>query len=143
MRTTPRKMTLQGKHTAGSLATCRRHQEDLLLSVSDHLHASHAILSIYCCLLVVLIVLIAIHDCSSFSNNKATLDSSRKFLLGCKDKLKPTEENRSSGIHEIHVCVYFPHIFPTANLFLSFIFRYVSTSLRFLYCVFAQNKSIK
>lgn len=32
-----------------------------------------------------------------FSNNKATSDPSRKFLLSCKDKLKQTEENRSSG----------------------------------------------
>lgn len=33
----------------------------------------------------------------SSSNNKATLDPSRKFLLGCKDKLKQAEENRNSA----------------------------------------------
>ncbi|XP_059198676.1 ubiquitin carboxyl-terminal hydrolase 37 isoform X1 [Centropristis striata] len=33
----------------------------------------------------------------SSSNNKATSDPSRKFLLSCKDKLKQAEENRSSG----------------------------------------------
>ncbi|XP_067459090.1 ubiquitin carboxyl-terminal hydrolase 37 [Thunnus thynnus] len=33
----------------------------------------------------------------SSSNNKATSDPSRKFLLSCKDKLKQTEENRSSA----------------------------------------------
>ncbi|KAJ8403514.1 hypothetical protein AAFF_G00352860 [Aldrovandia affinis] len=33
----------------------------------------------------------------SSSNNKATSDPSRKFLLGCKEKLKHSEENRSSG----------------------------------------------
>ncbi|XP_037646758.1 ubiquitin carboxyl-terminal hydrolase 37 isoform X2 [Sebastes umbrosus] len=33
----------------------------------------------------------------SSSNNKATSDSSRKFLLSCKDKLKQAEENRSSA----------------------------------------------
>ncbi|KAF7658148.1 hypothetical protein LDENG_00016690 [Lucifuga dentata] len=32
----------------------------------------------------------------SSSNNKATSDPSRKFLLSCKDKLKQAEENRSS-----------------------------------------------
>lgn len=32
-----------------------------------------------------------------FSNNKAITDSSRKFLLSCKDKLKQSEENRASG----------------------------------------------
>lgn len=32
-----------------------------------------------------------------FSNNKATSDPSRKFLLSCKEKLKQAEENRSSG----------------------------------------------
>ncbi|XP_055734958.1 ubiquitin carboxyl-terminal hydrolase 37-like [Salvelinus fontinalis] len=32
----------------------------------------------------------------SSSNNKATPDPSRKFLLSCKDKLKQAEENRSS-----------------------------------------------
>uniref|UniRef100_A0A4W6FFB4 Ubiquitin carboxyl-terminal hydrolase n=1 Tax=Lates calcarifer TaxID=8187 RepID=A0A4W6FFB4_LATCA len=32
----------------------------------------------------------------SSSNNKATSDPSRKFLLSCKEKLKQTEENRSS-----------------------------------------------
>ncbi|XP_077472978.1 ubiquitin carboxyl-terminal hydrolase 37 isoform X2 [Stigmatopora argus] len=31
----------------------------------------------------------------SSSNNKATLDTSRKFLMNCKDKLKQAEENRS------------------------------------------------
>lgn len=31
------------------------------------------------------------------SNNKATSDPSRKFLLSCKEKLKQAEENRSSG----------------------------------------------
>lgn len=33
----------------------------------------------------------------SSSNNKATSDPSRKFLLSCKEKLKQTEENRSSA----------------------------------------------
>ncbi|KAI1899452.1 hypothetical protein AGOR_G00061940 [Albula goreensis] len=33
----------------------------------------------------------------SSSNNKATSDPSRKFLLSCKEKLKHSEENRSSG----------------------------------------------
>ncbi|XP_054881582.1 ubiquitin carboxyl-terminal hydrolase 37-like isoform X1 [Poeciliopsis prolifica] len=33
----------------------------------------------------------------SSSNNKATSDPSRKFLLSCKDKLKQSEENRSSA----------------------------------------------
>uniref|UniRef100_A0A8D3CLA9 Ubiquitin carboxyl-terminal hydrolase n=1 Tax=Scophthalmus maximus TaxID=52904 RepID=A0A8D3CLA9_SCOMX len=33
----------------------------------------------------------------SSSNNKATSDPSRKFLLSCKEKLKQGEENRSSG----------------------------------------------
>ncbi|XP_029980667.1 ubiquitin carboxyl-terminal hydrolase 37 [Sphaeramia orbicularis] len=33
----------------------------------------------------------------SSSNNKATLDPSRKFVLTCKDKLKQPEENRSSA----------------------------------------------
>ncbi|XP_026151859.1 ubiquitin carboxyl-terminal hydrolase 37 isoform X2 [Mastacembelus armatus] len=33
----------------------------------------------------------------SSSNNKATSDVSRKFLLSCKDKLKQAEENRSSA----------------------------------------------
>uniref|UniRef100_UPI0037E7051E ubiquitin carboxyl-terminal hydrolase 37 n=1 Tax=Semicossyphus pulcher TaxID=241346 RepID=UPI0037E7051E len=33
----------------------------------------------------------------SSSNNKATSDPSRKFLLSCKDKLKQAEENRSSA----------------------------------------------
>ncbi|XP_068602511.1 ubiquitin carboxyl-terminal hydrolase 37 [Brachionichthys hirsutus] len=33
----------------------------------------------------------------SSSNNKATPDPSRKFLLSCKDKLKQVEENRSSA----------------------------------------------
>ncbi|TDH07187.1 hypothetical protein EPR50_G00121010 [Perca flavescens] len=33
----------------------------------------------------------------SSSNNKATLDPSRKFLQSCKDKLKQAEENRSSA----------------------------------------------
>uniref|UniRef100_A0A8C4IAH6 Ubiquitin carboxyl-terminal hydrolase n=1 Tax=Dicentrarchus labrax TaxID=13489 RepID=A0A8C4IAH6_DICLA len=33
----------------------------------------------------------------SSSNNKATSDPSRKYLLSCKDKLKQAEENRSSG----------------------------------------------
>ncbi|XP_072556239.1 ubiquitin carboxyl-terminal hydrolase 37 [Paramormyrops kingsleyae] len=33
----------------------------------------------------------------SSSNNKATSDPSRKFLLSCKEKLKQSEENRSSG----------------------------------------------
>ncbi|KAM9365405.1 ubiquitin carboxyl-terminal hydrolase 37 isoform 2-T2 [Pholidichthys leucotaenia] len=33
----------------------------------------------------------------SSSNNKATADSSRKFLQSCKDKLKQAEENRSSA----------------------------------------------
>uniref|UniRef100_A0A6Q2Y1U1 Ubiquitin carboxyl-terminal hydrolase n=1 Tax=Esox lucius TaxID=8010 RepID=A0A6Q2Y1U1_ESOLU len=33
----------------------------------------------------------------SSSNNKAVSDTSRKFLLSCKDKLKQVEENRSSG----------------------------------------------
>ncbi|XP_013873136.1 ubiquitin carboxyl-terminal hydrolase 37 isoform X2 [Austrofundulus limnaeus] len=33
----------------------------------------------------------------SSSNNKATSDPSRKYLLSCKDKLKQTEENRSSA----------------------------------------------
>uniref|UniRef100_A0A672HJQ1 Ubiquitin carboxyl-terminal hydrolase n=1 Tax=Salarias fasciatus TaxID=181472 RepID=A0A672HJQ1_SALFA len=33
----------------------------------------------------------------SSSNNKATSDPSRKFLLNCKDKLKQAEENRSSA----------------------------------------------
>ncbi|XP_047226998.1 ubiquitin carboxyl-terminal hydrolase 37 isoform X2 [Girardinichthys multiradiatus] len=33
----------------------------------------------------------------SSSNNKATADPSRKFLLSCKDKLKQAEENRSSA----------------------------------------------
>lgn len=33
----------------------------------------------------------------SSSNNKATSDPSRKFLLSCKDKLKQNEENRSSA----------------------------------------------
>ncbi|KAG7466789.1 hypothetical protein MATL_G00146030 [Megalops atlanticus] len=33
----------------------------------------------------------------SSSNNKATADPSRKFLLGCKEKLKHSEENRTSG----------------------------------------------
>ncbi|XP_064182843.1 ubiquitin carboxyl-terminal hydrolase 37-like [Anguilla rostrata] len=33
----------------------------------------------------------------SSSNNKASLDSSQKFLLSCKDKLKQAEDNRSSG----------------------------------------------
>lgn len=39
-----------------------------------------------------------LHHVFSSSNNKATLDPSRKFLLSCKDKLKQAEENRSSGI---------------------------------------------
>nr|XP_046218697.1 ubiquitin carboxyl-terminal hydrolase 37-like [Oncorhynchus gorbuscha]XP_046218698.1 ubiquitin carboxyl-terminal hydrolase 37-like [Oncorhynchus gorbuscha]XP_046218699.1 ubiquitin carboxyl-terminal hydrolase 37-like [Oncorhynchus gorbuscha] len=34
----------------------------------------------------------------SSSNNKATSDPSRKFLLSCKDKLKQAEENRSSSV---------------------------------------------
>uniref|UniRef100_A0A671U501 Ubiquitin carboxyl-terminal hydrolase n=1 Tax=Sparus aurata TaxID=8175 RepID=A0A671U501_SPAAU len=34
---------------------------------------------------------------SENSNNKATSDPSRKFLLSCKEKLKQAEENRSSG----------------------------------------------
>ncbi|KAJ8255464.1 hypothetical protein COCON_G00193280 [Conger conger] len=33
----------------------------------------------------------------SSSNNKATSDPSRKFLLSCKEKLKQSEENRSSA----------------------------------------------
>uniref|UniRef100_A0A8C5AS88 Ubiquitin carboxyl-terminal hydrolase n=1 Tax=Gadus morhua TaxID=8049 RepID=A0A8C5AS88_GADMO len=33
----------------------------------------------------------------SSSNNKATSDPSRKFLVSCKDKLKQSEENRSSA----------------------------------------------
>ncbi|XP_036400729.1 ubiquitin carboxyl-terminal hydrolase 37-like [Megalops cyprinoides] len=33
----------------------------------------------------------------SSSNNKATLDPSRKFLQSCKEKLRQSEENRSSG----------------------------------------------
>ncbi|KAM4558446.1 ubiquitin carboxyl-terminal hydrolase 37 isoform 2-T3 [Odontesthes bonariensis] len=33
----------------------------------------------------------------SSSNNKATSDPARKFLLSCKEKLKQTEENRSSA----------------------------------------------
>uniref|UniRef100_A0AAY4BMV5 Ubiquitin carboxyl-terminal hydrolase n=1 Tax=Denticeps clupeoides TaxID=299321 RepID=A0AAY4BMV5_9TELE len=33
----------------------------------------------------------------SSSNNKATSDSSRKFLLSCKEKLKQSEENRTSA----------------------------------------------
>ncbi|XP_061579846.1 ubiquitin carboxyl-terminal hydrolase 37 isoform X1 [Cololabis saira] len=33
----------------------------------------------------------------SSSNNKATSDPSRKFLLSCKEKLKQTEENRSAA----------------------------------------------
>uniref|UniRef100_A0A3P8S1N9 Ubiquitin carboxyl-terminal hydrolase n=1 Tax=Amphiprion percula TaxID=161767 RepID=A0A3P8S1N9_AMPPE len=33
----------------------------------------------------------------SSSNNKATSDPSRKYLLSCKDKLKQAEENRNSG----------------------------------------------
>uniref|UniRef100_A0A8C4I6B7 Ubiquitin carboxyl-terminal hydrolase n=1 Tax=Dicentrarchus labrax TaxID=13489 RepID=A0A8C4I6B7_DICLA len=33
----------------------------------------------------------------SSSNNKATSDPSRKYLLSCKDKLKQAEENRSSA----------------------------------------------
>ncbi|XP_056289419.1 ubiquitin carboxyl-terminal hydrolase 37 isoform X2 [Pseudoliparis swirei] len=33
----------------------------------------------------------------SSSNNKATSDPSRKFLMSCKDKLKQAEENRSSA----------------------------------------------
>lgn len=33
----------------------------------------------------------------SSSNNKATSDPSRKFLLSCKDKLRQAEENRSSA----------------------------------------------
>ncbi|XP_017285892.1 ubiquitin carboxyl-terminal hydrolase 37 isoform X2 [Kryptolebias marmoratus] len=33
----------------------------------------------------------------SSSNNKATFDPTRKFLLSCKEKLKQTEENRSSA----------------------------------------------
>lgn len=33
----------------------------------------------------------------SSSNNKATSDPSRKFLLSCKDKLKQSEENRGSA----------------------------------------------
>lgn len=33
----------------------------------------------------------------SSSNNKATSDPSRKFLLSCKEKLKTTEENRSAA----------------------------------------------
>lgn len=33
----------------------------------------------------------------SSSNNKATSDPSRKFLLSCKDKLKQAEENRNSA----------------------------------------------
>ncbi|XP_010878124.1 ubiquitin carboxyl-terminal hydrolase 37 [Esox lucius] len=33
----------------------------------------------------------------SSSNNKAVSDTSRKFLLSCKDKLKQVEENRSSA----------------------------------------------
>uniref|UniRef100_A0A667ZZW6 Ubiquitin carboxyl-terminal hydrolase n=1 Tax=Myripristis murdjan TaxID=586833 RepID=A0A667ZZW6_9TELE len=33
----------------------------------------------------------------SSSNNKATSDPARKFLLSCKDKLKQAEENRTSG----------------------------------------------
>ncbi|XP_034041983.1 ubiquitin carboxyl-terminal hydrolase 37 [Thalassophryne amazonica] len=33
----------------------------------------------------------------SSSNNKATLDPSRKFLLSCKEKLKQSEENRNSA----------------------------------------------
>uniref|UniRef100_G3NDF4 Ubiquitin carboxyl-terminal hydrolase 37 n=1 Tax=Gasterosteus aculeatus aculeatus TaxID=481459 RepID=G3NDF4_GASAC len=33
----------------------------------------------------------------SSSNNKATSDPSRKFLLSCKDKLKQAEENRTPG----------------------------------------------
>uniref|UniRef100_A0A8C6P1B3 Ubiquitin carboxyl-terminal hydrolase n=1 Tax=Nothobranchius furzeri TaxID=105023 RepID=A0A8C6P1B3_NOTFU len=36
----------------------------------------------------------------SSSNNKATSDPSRKFLLSCKEKLKQADENRSSG--ELH-----------------------------------------
>lgn len=35
----------------------------------------------------------------SSSNNKAITDSSRKFLLSCKDKLKQSEENRASAPH--------------------------------------------
>lgn len=35
--------------------------------------------------------------CCLFSNNKAISDSSRKFLLSCKEKLKQSEENRASG----------------------------------------------
>ena len=34
---------------------------------------------------------------SLHSNNKATSDPSRKFLVSCKEKLKQSEENRSSG----------------------------------------------
>ncbi|KAJ8351649.1 hypothetical protein SKAU_G00231250 [Synaphobranchus kaupii] len=33
----------------------------------------------------------------SSSNNKASLDSSQRFLLSCKEKLKQSEDNRSSG----------------------------------------------
>uniref|UniRef100_A0A8C5AF69 Ubiquitin carboxyl-terminal hydrolase n=1 Tax=Gadus morhua TaxID=8049 RepID=A0A8C5AF69_GADMO len=46
----------------------------------------------------------------SSSNNKATSDPSRKFLVSCKDKLKQSEENRSSG----RKIPYFPkHTFPS------------------------------
>lgn len=61
--------------------------------------------------------LITVHNCSSCSNNKATLDSSRKFLLSCKDKLKQAEENRSSGRH---TSVYFERhfgVFSAVNLY--------------------------
>uniref|UniRef100_A0A672Y8P0 Ubiquitin carboxyl-terminal hydrolase 37 n=1 Tax=Sphaeramia orbicularis TaxID=375764 RepID=A0A672Y8P0_9TELE len=54
----------------------------------------------------------------SSSNNKATLDPSRKFVLTCKDKLKQPEENRSSGKLSSHCSTCFTRDFFKSGSFL-------------------------
>lgn len=98
LKTTPRKMTPRGKNSRSYYPDTHN-----LSCWSDGYQDVH-ILSTACIICICNGLYVNVHF---LSNNKATLDPSRKFLLSCKDKMKQAEENRSSGwcLH-LKLCLY-------------------------------------